>query len=313
MMTKTKISIAGIGGVGGYFGGLLANHFYEHQNVEINFFVRGEHLKEIQANGLKVIKGESEFIAKPTLATDNPAEIGISDFILISTKSYDLEAVVEQLRPCINRDTIILPLLNGVDSKERIQGIFPDNMVLDGCVYIVSRLKQAGVIENSGNIQTLYFGLDNVVHDKLLLLENLLKKANIEASLSDNIATIIWEKFIFVSPTATATSFFDACIGELIADTEKREATISLIEEVKQIAKVKRIKVSVDSTEKTLAKLKALPFETTSSMHTDFKNNKPNTELETLTAYVVNEGRKYNLETPTYTKMHEELKKRGGQ
>lgn len=312
MMTKTKIIIAGIGGVGGYFGGLLASHFYDNEKVEINFFARGQHLKEIQANGLKVIKGEIEFIAKPTLATDNPVEIGISDFIIITTKSYDLEAVIKQLRPCINQDTIILPLLNGVDSKERIKDIFPDNIVLDGCAYIVSRLKQVGVIENSGNIQTLYFGLDNFVNDKLLLLENLLKEANIEISLSKNISTIIWEKFIFISPTATATSYFDKCIGELIADNEKLKMTTTLIEEVKQIAKAKQIYVSDDITEKTVNKLKALPFETTSSMHTDFKNNKPNNELKSLTEYVIKEGRKYNLATPMYMEMYEELKKKSG-
>jgi 2-dehydropantoate 2-reductase len=309
-MKKTKIIIAGLGGVGGYFGGLLAYHFYDNENVEINFFARGQHLKEIQDNGLKVIKGKREFIAKPTLATDNPAEIGISDFIIIATKSYDLEVVIQQLRHCINQDTIILPLLNGVDSKERIKNLFPDNIVLDGCAYIVSRLKQAGVIENSGNIQTLYFGLDNFVNDRLLLLENLLKESNIEAFLSKNISTIIWEKFIFISPTATVTSYFDKFIGELIDDNEQLKTTTALIEEVKQIAKAKQIFISDDITERTVNKLKALPFDTTSSMHTDFKNNKPNNELKSLTEYVVNEGQKYNLETPVYKQIYAELKKK---
>ena len=128
-MTKTKINIAGIGGVGGYFGGLLANHFYDNENVEISFVARGGHLKEIQKNGLKVIKGENEFIAKPHIATDNTSEIGIVDFIVIATKSYDLETIIQQLLPCINQDTIILPLLNGVDSKERIKKCVSQNFI----------------------------------------------------------------------------------------------------------------------------------------------------------------------------------------
>ncbi|OWP84915.1 hypothetical protein BWK59_02755 [Flavobacterium davisii] len=309
-MTKAKILIAGIGGVGGYFGGLLANHFYNNENIEINFFARGQHLKEIQDKGLKVIKGNNVLIAKPTLATDNPTEIGISDFIIVATKSYDLELAMQQLKPCINQDTIILPLLNGVDSKERIKTIFPNNLVLNGCAYIVSRLKQVGVIENSGNIQTLYFGLDNLINDRLLLLENLLKEANIEAFLSKNISTIIWEKFIFISPTATVTSYFDKSIGELIIDNEKLKTTTTLIKEVIQIAKAKQIFISDNITEKTVNKLKALPFETTSSMHTDFKNNKPKNELKSLTEYVINEGQKYNLETPVYKQIHTELKKK---
>jgi 2-dehydropantoate 2-reductase len=238
--------------------------------------------------------------------------MGIADFIIVATKSYDLETIVQQLRPCINQDTIILPLLNGVDSRERIKHILPDNIVLDGCVYLVSRLKQVGVIENSGNIQKLYFGLDNFVNDRLSLLESLLKDANIEASLSENISTVIWEKFIFLSPTATATSYFDKCIGELIADKEKLTTTAALIEEVKQIAKAKQIVISDDITEKTLTKLKALPFEVTSSMHSDFQANKPTNELESITGYVINEGRKYNMETPIYMKTYAELKKKSG-
>lgn len=309
-MAKIKIIIAGIGGVGGYFGGLLAKRFYESDNIEIYFLARGKHLKEIQKNGLKIIKGEIEFIAKPHLATDNPAEIGIADFIVIATKSYDLENIIDQLRPCIHAKTILLPLLNGVDSRERILNMLPENVVLEGCVYIVSRLKQAGVIENSGNIQKLFFGMDNFVEERLIFLEKLFKEANIEAQLSTDISSIIWEKFIFISPTATATSYFDNCIGELIADEEKFKTINILIEEVKQIAKAKLINLSNDITEQTLNKLKALPFQTTSSMHTDFQNNKAVNELKSLTEYVITEGKRYKLETPIYVKSFTSLLKK---
>ncbi len=311
-MTKTKIIIAGIGGVGGYFGGLLAKHFYENENVEINFIARGQHLKEIQKSGLKVIKGKNEFIAKPNIATENPKEIGTADLIIISTKSYDLDTVIQQLRPCINKDTIILPLLNGVDSRDKIKNIYPDNLILDGCVYIVSRLKQAGVIENRGNIQTLYFGLDNFESNKLFFYENLFKEANIEITLSKNISTIVWEKLIFISPTATATAYYDKCIGEVLSDKESLETIMELIEEIKQVAKAKHVNFSEDITEKTLNKLKALPFETTSSMHSDFKNKQSKNELQSLTGYVIFEGQKYKIATPKYLKLYADLEKKSG-
>lgn len=311
-MTKIKIIIAGVGGVGGYFGGLLAKHFYDNESVEVSFVARGEHLKEIQRNGLKVIKGENEFIAKPHIATANTSAIGVVDFIIIATKSYDLETIIQQLRPCVNQNTIILPLLNGVDNKERIENIFPDNIVLDGCAYIVSRLKHFGVVENSGNIQLLHFGLDNFVNERLCLFERLLKEASIEASLSTSISSIIWEKFIFLSPTANATTYFDTSIGELIADSAKLTVMTTLIEEVKQVAIAKQIVISEDITEITLNKLKALPFATTSSMHSDFQSNKPANELKSLTAYVINQGRKYNLATPMYIQLYAALKKKSG-
>lgn len=311
-MVKNKIIIAGIGGVGGYFGGLLAKYFYDNDDVGIGFVARGEHLRAIRANGLKVIVGNNEFIARPKWITDDPNDIRKADLIIISTKSYDLEAVIGQLRPCIDSGTLILPLLNGVDSREKIQDMLPANTVLDGCVYIISRLKQSGVIENSGNIQDLYFGIDNFLDDRLSLFKDLFKEAGINAFLSETISTIIWEKFIFISPTATATSYFDKCIGEILANGESLRALTALIEEVRQVAMAKGIRVPENIKEITLNKLKALPFETTSSMHSDFKGNKEKNELESLTAYVLTEGQRYGLEMPTYLKTYGQLKNRSG-
>nr|HMU03785.1 ketopantoate reductase C-terminal domain-containing protein [Saprospiraceae bacterium] len=208
------------------------------------------------------------------------------------------------LLPAINKDTIVLPLLNGVDSKDKIKNILPDNLVLDGCVYIVSRLIQDGIIENSGNIQKLFFGLNNLEDDRLFFFEDLFKRAGIDATLSQNISTIIWEKFIFLSPIATSTSYFDTCIGDIISDSEKLGKLKTLIEEVKRLAIAKHIHLDDDINEKTLQKLKALPYYATSSMHSDFKKNKAYTELKSLTAYVIDEGRKYNVETPIFRNMY---------
>ncbi len=309
-MKKTTVIIAGIGGVGGYFGGLLARHYTDNDQVEINFLARGQHLKAIQSEGLKVIEPGREWTAKPKLATDNPTEIGRADLIIIATKSYDLESVIRQLKPCITKNTVLLPLLNGVDSKDRIKAIYPENLVLDGCVYIVSRLKKTGVIENSGNIQQLHFGQDQAPNDELLMIEKLLKAAGIDAKLSERSTAVIWEKFIFLSPIATATSFYDQCIGELISDPEKLNTIVSLIEEVKQLAQAKQVLLSDAITEKTIQTLKSLPFETTSSMHSDFKNKKSVTELQSLTEYVVEEGRKYGLEMPVYHQLCVALNKK---
>ncbi len=219
--------------------------------------------------------------------------------------------MVQQLKPCIDENTIILPLLNGVDSKEKIQKILPNNTILDGCVYIVSRLKQSGIIENIGNIQTLYFGIDGFSNQKLKYYENIFKNANIEATLSQNISSIIWEKYIFISPTATATTYFDKSIGEIISD-KHIETVTELINEIKQIANAKNILISEDIVEKTINKLKSLPFDTTSSMHTDFKNKNKSSELESLTNYVIKQGKKYNIKTPTYIKTYNQLKSKSG-
>ena len=305
MSKKVRIIIAGIGGVGGYFGGLLAKKYESSSEVEICFLARGEHLAKIRENGLKIIKGNIEIIARPSLATDNANEIGIADYILICTKSYDLDTIIEQLKPCIGENTVLLPLLNGVESVERIKKILPETIVWEGCVYIVSFLKEPGVIENDDHNQTLSFGLDDTSDDRLLFLEKLFKDAGIHTVLSDMISTIVWEKFIFIAAVATVTSYFDCSIGRIL---EENSDTLSrLIGEVTSIARAKKIVVDPEIETKTLNKLKVLPYETSSSMHRDFKNGKQHTELESLTGYVVHAGQEFGIETPAFARAYNHL------
>lgn len=304
MLKKVKIIVAGIGGVGGYFGGLLAKKYENSENVEICFLARGKHLNKIRENGLKVIHGQNEFIARPSMVTDNSNDIGIAGYILICTKSYDLDATIEQLKPCIDNNTILLPLLNGVESVERIKKILPGTTVLEGCVYIVSQLKEAGVVENTGIHQLLSFGPDES-NDRLLFLEKVFLDAGIDAVLSDKISTIVWEKFIFIAAIATATSYFDCSIGKLMEENEL--TVIQLLEEVKAIALAERISIDPEITAKTINKMKLLPYESTSSMHRDYQNQKLNTEVETLTGYVVREGRELDIETPFFLKAYNYL------
>lgn len=303
-MKKIRILIAGIGGVGGYFGGLLANKFYESDEIEIFFLARGENLREIQLNGLKIVKGNQEFIAKPKLVTDTAFDIGIVDFIIFCTKSYDIDKVIKQTISCINDKTIILPLLNGVNISQLIRNHLPNNLVLEGTVYLVSKLVQAGKVENNGNIEVLYFGVDNYEDNRLNLLERIFEQANIKSVLSNKISVIVWEKFILVSSSATLTTYFDDTIGNILINKNKFEMLIKLIEEVSQIALFKQIAISKNIVEETINKLYLFPSDAIASMHIDFKKEKQNTELEILTGYVVSEGKKCGIKTPIFDEIY---------
>lgn len=299
-----KITIAGIGGVGGYFGGLLARHYENSESVEISFVARGQHLEAIRKSGLKVVKGEEVFIAQPHVATDRPEEIGLADLIMVCTKSYDLESMLEQLKPCVAKHTMILPLLNGVESASKIKTLFPENTVLEGCVYIVSRLTHPGVVENLGNIQSLYFGIDQRMSAQLIEYEKLFRAAGLEANVAENISTLVWEKFLFLSPIATATCYYNKSIGELLLVDENTATLGHLIEELKQLAEAKGIMLPADIIEKTMQKIKSMPYNATSSLHSDIQSNKPKNELETLIGYVVQSGKKYTLALPKYSNMY---------
>jgi len=303
-----KVIVAGIGGVGGYFGGLLARRYAEDETVKITFLARGNHLEHIRAHGLKVIKGATAFTALPDFATADTQAAGPADFILVCTKTYDLGALMRQLAPCITPNTVIVPLQNGVEAPDKIRSLFPQAKTAEACTYIVSHVKEAGIIENTGTKELLLFGLQDTEDERLTVLEQLLGSAGIPVRLCPDILRLVWEKFLFLSPTATATSYFGCSTGELLH--LHAETTEQLIWEAISVAKANGIPVDVAAFDTAMQQLRSLPYGSTTSMQRDFRNGAAKTELDALTYYMIKLGREYGIPTPMYDKLYEELKNR---
>jgi 2-dehydropantoate 2-reductase len=302
-----KITIAGIGGVGGYYGGMLAKHYANSKDVEVYFIARGENEKAIQQNGLKLETKNGNFTIHPKLVTSNPALIGITDLLICCTKGYDLEQSIEQLKPCINNETVLLPLLNGVNSAERIKAILPNNEVWDGCVYLVSQLAEPGLVKETGNPPRFVFGAKQGTATKLKAVEKIFTDAGITTALSDNILQAMWEKYLFLSPSATITSYTNKTMNEIAASDEYKKLLRQLISEIKPVAEKVGVVVPADAFEKTVGVMAKLPAGATTSMHRDFQKGKA-TELESLTGYVIKLGKQFGLAMPTYEVMYEGLK-----
>lgn len=303
---KTRIGILGLGGVGGYFGGLLAKAYFESDEIEIVFIARNETQKTVEANGLKIILDESEFVVYPKLVSNNPDEIGKLDYLICATKAYDIEESLLSVQKCIKKSTIILPLYNGVDATERIQALFPENEVLLGCVYIVSYIQSPGVIRKTGHFEKLFFGSLMTSVSKLNKLQSIFVNAGIQSELSDTIEETIWEKFIFVSPLASATSYLNQNIGEIINSESNRKFFVALLNEITMVAAVKGLAIPNDIILLTIQKLQKSPQDATSSMHRDIlAANK--SELGSLTEFVIKEAAKYEVETPTYQMIFDKL------
>lgn len=306
---KIRIAIAGIGGVGGYFGGRLSRYYENTGDIEVIFIARGENEKAISQNGLRVEYAKGNFVTRPKLVTSDTSKVGVVDYLICCAKSYDLEQMMLELSPCIDRATVILPLLNGIDSYETIKNIYPQNEVWEGCVYLVSRLTEPGIVKVTGNISLLFFGSNEGTYEKLNQLEKIFLSAGIEAKLSGNIKQTIWEKFLLISPIATITSSLNTTIGEVLSDAENKSLLLSLFAEFRNVAGAKNINFPDHIIERTIDKLKSFPYQITSSMNSDFQKGK-RTEIDSLTGYIVKSGKELNLPVPTYDRLYEELKRR---
>ncbi|MBF9251728.1 2-dehydropantoate 2-reductase [Pontibacter sp. 172403-2] len=306
---KYKILILGIGGIGGYFGGKLAAHYRDSPEVEVGFFARGAHADEIAKNGLQLHTTQGNLTARPAYVTDNPDALHPVDLLICCVKSYDLEDSLQRVRPCISENTIILPLLNGVDAPARIREMFQGTEVWEGCVYVIARLAAPGIVKEKGGMGLLYFGSSEASPDKLRRVESVFQAAGVRAEAAVDILHTIWAKFLFISAVATATSYLDTSMGAILEKEDSRQLLLRLLGELQAVAKAKGIILSDDMIPAMLQRMASLPYGTTSSMHSDFQKG-GKTELESLTGYVVREGEALDVPVPTYAKLYAALKGR---
>ncbi len=311
-MLLKKIAISGLGGVGGYYAGqIMQEVLREKQGREVYFIARGEHLRAIRENGLSVITPSRRYEVEPTAVIDSEMKLGETDalpkmdLIIVATKSYDLEHNIEQLRPLVGEQTIILPLLNGANITERIQKVFPNSIVWYGCTYISGRKKSAGVVELLNDAELFLYGSaqGSQTKEEAELLD-LLLRAGIKAENHLNIKETIYKKFAMISATATGTSYFNCLVGEALNSYAKEME--QLVDEVLLLIKIKGFDIS-EHKSFIHKRQRIMPPETTSSMHVDFLNN-TTTELENLTGYVVREAQALGLSLPLYERTYKALR-----
>ena len=306
-----RIGIVGIGGVGGYYGGKLALAYAGKGSHEVIFIVRGETLAAIREKGLRLISTEGDYTIVPTLASYSPDEIGPLDLVLFTMKSYGLDGAARFLAGNIHEQTIVLPLLNGVNIAERLRGLLPGADVLNGCVYINSHIVSPGVIEDKVHRNLLVFGPDRHEDmEKYRPVEKMLQDAGINAKLTENADVAIWTKYIFVETLAGVTSLEDKTAGAVLENEETRVMLRGMIEEAERVGRARGVNLPPDIVEMTMGKVASIPYDTTTSMQLDRRRGNP-LELDTFSGYIARAGKELGIPTPLHDRVYRELTQDG--
>ena len=187
-----KILVMGAGGVGGYFGGLLAR-----SGEDVTFVARGEHLDTINRHGLRVESvAVGDFTVHPP-AVERPDGTWEADVVLFCVKSYHNEAAIETIRPAVGEGTSILTLQNGVGSGDQLADAFGRDRVLLGAVYIDAMRKSSGVGAQIGGPCRIVFGQeDGQKSPGAVELQGVFQRASIDSYLSEDVLTELWNKLI---------------------------------------------------------------------------------------------------------------------
>ena len=302
-----RIGIVGIGGVGGYFGGKWAFEYEGSDQHEIIFIARGEHLKAIQEKGLRLFTREGDYIARPKIATANPFEAGVFDLVFFCTKSYSLESSAQQFSACINKNTVVIPLLNGVNSEERIRAVLPQVNVLGGSVYIISHIEEPGVIRQEGGTCKLTFGTDDQESaQKYSYILDILLKAKINAVLTDKISEVLWTKYMLMCPLASLMSATGKTYGAVWADSSLKKKAKDMMLEVVAVAKARHIFLQENAVDKAIEMVAGFGHNSKTSMQLDREKGRQ-MEIDALTAYICKAGKESGIPTPLHDEIYFQL------
>lgn len=301
-----KIAVLGCGGVGGYYGGKLAGFYSGNQDIEIIFIARGKHLEAIRAHGLKISAPGNEFVAHPKIATDDPAALGVFDVLLVCVKTYAITSSIRLVKSNVGPQTVIIPLVNGIETFEILKSEFASSRIFQGCCYLNSFVESPGVIKFRGGFEQVQIGFPG---DQLREeISAVLSAAGIDVYAAPGISEKVWEKFIFGSALSGIGSLENESFGEIAASPERMQLAREMMNELFSIAVAKGIKLPATLVDTLLAKISTFPKEARTSMQLDFVNGK-RTEVETFIGYVVRCAEELKLEVPAYQKVYAALRK----
>ena len=297
-----RIAIFGTGGAGGYFGARLAQ-----AGEDVIFIARGEHLRAIRAGGLRLEAPGEDVLIHPAQATDDPAQVGTVDAVLVGVKTWQLGAAAEAMLPMIGPQTFVMPLQNGVEAAARLSEVLGPERVLEGLCGTISRVVGPGHILSLGQTNFVKFGEpDNGRSERAERLLGAFERARVRAEIPADIRVALWEKFIFVVPYGGVGALTRAPAGVVRSLPETRRLLERGIKEILEVARARRIALAEDVVEKTLALVDALAPASTASLQRDIIAGR-RSELDAWSGAVVRLGRESGVETPLHEFTYDNL------
>ena len=295
-----RIMVMGSGGLGGYFGGLLAR-----SGADVTFIARRANLHALQERGLTVHSVNGDF-ALPVQACADPAGLPPADFIVFCVKTYDAAAAAALLQPVVAARTILLTLQNGVDMATDLQATFGRGTVLAGVTRIGSTLSAPGVIEQPTTDRMIEFGsLTGQDHDQVKYVQTLLEGAGIPTLVSPNIQRSLWEKLVFIAPFSGLSTLTRLTPAQLLAHESTQALYRSVMQETAAVAQA-AAGVAPDIVERTMHYLATAGDPGDSSMAVDFQRQR-RIEVEAINGAVVRHGQRLQVPTPLHQMLYNAL------
>jgi len=298
-----KFAIFGTGGVGGYFGGRLAQ-----AGQDVTFIARGKHLSALIESGLRVDSISGDFLVKPAKATDAPQSIGEVDVVIVATKAWQLPEAVKNMKPLLGEKTVVLPLLNGIEHVDLLVDAFGSEHVLGGLCRISSFIVGPGHITHVGVKPIVSFGeLNHKKSERVINLLDIFSALNgVDVELPEDIHVAMWGKFILICSTSGVGAVTRQPFGVFRVIPESRAMLKASVEETVRLGRAKGVSLPPDIVDTIMNRIDGFPETMVASMQKDIMEGRPS-ELESQTGAIVRMERALGIPTPTHAYIYASL------
>ena len=289
-----KIVMFGAGGVGGYFGGRLAQ-----AGCDVSFVARGAHLEAIRRDGLRLKSPKGDAHVTGVRASDDLRDLGPADVVLFTVKLYDAESAAAQLAPLVGPDTMVVTLQNGVDAVDIVARHVGRQHAAGGVAYVAAVIDPPGTIKHTALDALIVGELDGSMSPRLLALKAAADRAGFGFTASPHILVDLWSKFARLSVFSAMTAITRSPLGVLRADP----ALMAMLEraawETIAVGRACGVELTDRVMDEVLAMMRGMPPQAQSSMLSDLERQRP-LELPWLSGAVVRLGKEKQVPTPIH-------------
>ena len=291
-----RIMFVGVGALGSYFGGALAEAGHD-----VTLLIRNKaHRDAIRADGLILHRDGVEARSDPVVVdTETAGDAGIADIVIVFTKTGATKAALQAATPVIGPDTRLVTVQNGLGNAEALAAFVPMDQVIYGTTMAPGDMVAPGVVSTHGSHVTQFRAAgDNPVTAKMADdLAAMLSAAGIDTRVNPDVDRVIWAKVAFNCAMNSLCALLDTSPGPLLDSGEMKALVTATIMEGCDVAAAVGVEVDRDGVRRTLDMVHREHREHVPSMLVDFRNRQP-TEIGSLNGAVVALGARHGVPTP---------------
>lgn len=266
-----KIAMMATGGIGGFLAVRLglAGH-------DVATIARGDHLRAIQENGLILDGPKGRETLTPWMATDDPKKVGEVDAIIFGVKGDALETAAQACLPMLGKNTVVVPLLNGVEAADRLAKFLPPENVANGAAQVSTTIASPGVIKQNGGVSRFIFAeRDSKPSTRIDALRAAIDEAGSLAPATDDIERDVWQKFVLFSAVSGVTAAGRCTIGDITGNQPLGDLFQAVLKETATVGRARGVALP-DDIEAIMWKFaKTLPQSLRASTAIDLEHGRP--------------------------------------